>query len=398
MTGAPTPTPPCGPDSQPAPPRPAGSGPPWLPEDGAPPLATAAGPSNARRVVFVVLAAAAMAEDPSADYHKTARRFAEHAAETAVVTIDAGVYDRVRAFRAPNSRHPKSGLHKRHLTLDELTGLPLEKIVELSREPSQFDVPMPKGTSDQAVADWQAAVELVAEEAEAKAVRRAATGGVPILNRSTLDFIQHGADRGDRHRLLFSAAANLGEFGCPPSLAIALLEESALDAGLPPKDVRRQVECGLAAVGAPSTHQDAPESPQDGSDGSAIQEPPKCTTGDSGDSQGQTCQQVTGATHSTPAADLQAALARLWDGSRPSAPTAGKPANAPEPTVLPPLPPPLKPLPPRAMETGRLEKPCKCGSFDFVDVAISGGRTRRDCRGCGRFLGWGQWYEAEGTP
>ncbi len=81
--------------------------------------------------------------DPSADYHKTARQFAEHAAETAVVTIDAGVYDRVRAFRAPNSRHPKSGLHKRYLTLDELTGLPLERIVELAKEPAPFDLPTP---------------------------------------------------------------------------------------------------------------------------------------------------------------------------------------------------------------------------------------------------------------
>ena len=33
------------------------------------------------------------------------------AAELAAVTIDAGIYDRVRAFRAPNSRHPKTGLH-----------------------------------------------------------------------------------------------------------------------------------------------------------------------------------------------------------------------------------------------------------------------------------------------
>ncbi len=46
---------------------------------------------------------------PSADFHRTARRFAEQLAELAAVTIDAGVYDKVRAFRAPNSRHPKTG-------------------------------------------------------------------------------------------------------------------------------------------------------------------------------------------------------------------------------------------------------------------------------------------------
>jgi hypothetical protein len=51
---------------------------------------------------------------------------------------------------------------------------------------------------------------------------------------------------GDRHRLLYSAARNLGEFGCPHELAWALLSEAALDSGLPPREVRRQIECGLA--------------------------------------------------------------------------------------------------------------------------------------------------------
>jgi hypothetical protein len=69
--------------------------------------------------------------------------------------------------------------------------------------------------------------------------------GDPKLNRQTTDFIRDGADAGDRHRLLFSAAANLGEFGCPPALAHALLTEAALDSGLSPSDVRRQIECGL---------------------------------------------------------------------------------------------------------------------------------------------------------
>ena len=58
-------------------------------------------------------------------------------------------------------------------------------------------------------------------------------------------FIRDGAENGDRHRRLFSAAANLGDFGCSFDLAFALLAESALDSGLPPADVRRQIECGL---------------------------------------------------------------------------------------------------------------------------------------------------------
>ena len=64
------------------------------------------------------------------------RRFAEHVAELAAVTIDTGVYDRVRAFRAPNSRHPKTGLHKRRLSFDELLGLTLDTILELAKKPA----------------------------------------------------------------------------------------------------------------------------------------------------------------------------------------------------------------------------------------------------------------------
>jgi hypothetical protein len=97
-----------------------------------------------------------------------------------------------------------------------------------------------------AAADWQAALQAVEREAGAESARRAAVAnGVPRLNKATLDFIREGAERGDRHRLLFSAAANLAEFSCPPALAHALLSEAGLDSGLPPSDVRRQIDCGL---------------------------------------------------------------------------------------------------------------------------------------------------------
>ena len=58
--------------------------------------------------------------EPSADFHRVARQFAEQLAAVVGVAIDTSVYDRVRAFRAPNSRHPKTGLHKRRLEFGEL--------------------------------------------------------------------------------------------------------------------------------------------------------------------------------------------------------------------------------------------------------------------------------------
>jgi len=186
---------------------------------------------------------------PALDFNRVARRFAERFAQLASVNIDTSIYDKVRAFRAPNSRHPKTGLHKRRLLHDELMELSLDGICRLAESPEPFGLPMPSETCDQAAADWSGAAARVREEAEGTARRRAAVAnGTPTLNRQTLDFIRDGAEQGDRHRLLFSAAANLAEFNCPPALAHALLTEAALDSGLPPSDVRRQIECGLNHV------------------------------------------------------------------------------------------------------------------------------------------------------
>jgi hypothetical protein len=246
-----------------------------------------------------------------------------------------------------------------------LLGLPLEKIIELSRAPAAFALPTPTRHSDQAAADWQAAAEQVAREGEAKAQRRTAGNGTPILNRSTLDFIREGAGTGDRHRRLFSAAANLAEFGCTAALAVALLEESALDSGLPPKDIRRGIECGLSGAASPS-----PLIEDSTPAAVAMVETP-------------------------PAVDMQAALSALWSANNTA---MGENVGNDTPlTVLPPSPEPLTPLPPGAVGSGTLDKPCKCGSRQFVDVGISEGRSRRDCRKCGRFLGWGKWFN-EGGP
>ncbi|HQU42266.1 MAG TPA: DNA primase, partial [Pirellulales bacterium] len=96
-------------------------------------------------------------------------------------------------------------------------------------------MPEPAAANDQAAADWLDAERHVTAQGEVNAARRAERNGSPTLNRSTLEFIRDGnaLATGDRHRMLISAAANLGEFGCPPMLAQALLCEAGLDSGLP---------------------------------------------------------------------------------------------------------------------------------------------------------------------
>ena len=61
--------------------------------------------------------------------HLTCRKLAERVAEeVGAVKIDTTIYDRVRCFRAPNSRHPKTSLHKRQLSYQELMRLDVAAI------------------------------------------------------------------------------------------------------------------------------------------------------------------------------------------------------------------------------------------------------------------------------
>lgn len=189
----------------------------------------------------------------SADFHAVSRQFAESVAAAAGVTVDAGVFDRVRAFRAPNSRHPKSGLHKRYVEAGVLDCVTVTGVLSMARTPEPFDVPSTVGieSADILVAAWGAAERAVAQRAAAAEQRRVeiANGDRAVtLNRKTRAFLNGEVEAGDRHRLLYSAAANLAELGCPLSAVSALLTEPALDTGLPPKDVARQIECGHAAA------------------------------------------------------------------------------------------------------------------------------------------------------
>lgn len=246
---------------------------------------------------------------PSAIFNAVARRFAEGHAERLGFAIDGGVYDKVRLFRAPNSRHPKTGLHKRRLTFDELLHLKTEAVLRLAATPEPFDLPAPTGPNAQAVADWQAAAAV---EAAATARRERQDGnGAGRLNRATLAAIRGELPTGDRHRLLFSAAANLAELACPPALAHELLTEAGLDSGLAPSEVRRQIDCGLAAVGSPAPT----DADGDQAETSTAPAPPDGSP-TAGTSTARTAATPGGSPTSTgtPAAgpDLSAALARLW--------------------------------------------------------------------------------------
>ncbi len=188
------------------------------------------------------------APSPAEGFHRITREFAQQIAEQANVLIDTGVYDPVRAFRAPSSRHPKTALFKRVLPAEKLGAMTADDCLTLALKPEPFDWPAVDGSPDMLAAMWETAARTVAAEAEASAQRRAdiAAGKTKAkLNDLTRRLLAgEPMKKGERHKRIYSAAANLAELGVPLHAAHELLTELGRDSGLPPNDVFRAIENG----------------------------------------------------------------------------------------------------------------------------------------------------------
>lgn len=186
-------------------------------------------------------------------FHATARQFIQTIAAGAQVIVDAGVFDPTRAWRMPNSKHQRTGLTKRYIPVEIFDTITVKGVLNMACVPEPFDPPSTDGieSTDMLVAVWDAAGRAVAERAAAAEQRRtevASGARAASVNSLTRAFLAGEIRQGDRHRLLFSSAANLAELGCPLNAAVALLTKPALDLGLKPRDVARQIECGHAAA------------------------------------------------------------------------------------------------------------------------------------------------------
>ena len=125
--------------------------------------------------------------------------------------------------------------------------------IELARKPRPFALPGTDGSPDLLVALWDSAVRSVADEMAAAAQRRAdvaagkATAKLNDLTRRLL--AGEPAEQGQRHKRIYSAAANLAELGVPLHATHELLSEAGRDSGVPPRDVFRAIENGHARGG-----------------------------------------------------------------------------------------------------------------------------------------------------
>lgn len=186
---------------------------------------------------------------PSPEAHAVARRLAETIAGEAGITIDTTIYDRVRLFRAANSRHPATGRHKVPIPLEDLAaGIDVVEVKRRAARPIPHELPT-AGPGPRFLADWSRA------EAEHRAAL-AAVAARPVapneaearINPTTWGLILDPVSipMGDRHRTIFSSAADLAErYDDVDDLIAALLTPRALLTGLPPSEVARQIATGI---------------------------------------------------------------------------------------------------------------------------------------------------------
>ncbi|WP_165249235.1 hypothetical protein [Paludisphaera soli] len=184
---------------------------------------------------------------PSPAAHRVAGALAVRLAGEVGVDIDTGFYDAVRLWRAPNSRHSRSGLHKVRLDLDDLLYLDPAGVRRLAVDPIPYDPPFAQAPPLRLVDDWREAARQVDRDDQARCERHAGAPRGGRINPSTRLLLTDptAVAVGERHKVVFSAAADLAGFGTVEALVAALVTDPALDTGLPPGEVARQIACGI---------------------------------------------------------------------------------------------------------------------------------------------------------
>ncbi len=174
---------------------------------------------------------------PGPRFRVDVRAFVECIGAASGCGPDPAIYDAVRIFRAPNTRHTRTGLFKVAISADDLLRISADGVRRLAAAPRPMETPEPGMWCDWEIGGMFAA----SEEVPTPIAREDRTA----LSRSTMDFIRSGATDGEREKRCFAAAANLAELDCNERLAVALLLDSALDSGLSPSEAKRAITCGI---------------------------------------------------------------------------------------------------------------------------------------------------------
>ena len=211
------------------------------------------------------------------------KRAAIEIARRAGVEIDKSVYDRQRLFRCPNSKHGKTGLYKIPLSFWEVsTALSVDEIRQRAERPRRLvwveseldkvaDVdavryspavePVPGAVAiwNEAQGDILSALPSAMGQATKEDMEQPGAGrpfspcqnrfpdgsSVPRIRRDTLNFIQHGAQEGERAIRLYNSVMDCCRCGWNRSAIVSLFPDVASQTGLHWTEVQKQIQAAF---------------------------------------------------------------------------------------------------------------------------------------------------------
>lgn len=179
---------------------------------------------------------------PSTTFRQQTRRFWEGLARDAKVKIDTSIYDAIHPFRAPNTRHAKTGAWKRRIQLPQLLHSSAEGIRQLATTPDSFSPRTDAVLSNRLRERWRSAIVRAGDTPKpVLPSSKAVITRSDLVNRQTHEFISEGAKVGERQKRLWQAAANLVEYGASYDLCYALLYRSAAMSGLDDEEIETTI-------------------------------------------------------------------------------------------------------------------------------------------------------------
>ncbi len=197
------------------------------------------------RGFHVLIPASLAGARPARNFAEVAGLFCASIAEVAVCSLDMSLYRKLQPLRSPNSCHPRTGLYKVRLSLEQLFGEPIERIREYAAEPHPF-TPMEFSGEPcpTLVTRWREAEEAVRRRAEA-AASTTAGDGKPFIYQNTWAFLINGAPEGSRAMETFKAAINLAAFENVEDLIRALLQRPTALSGFPMQEAEKHIDGAL---------------------------------------------------------------------------------------------------------------------------------------------------------
>lgn len=145
---------------------------------------------------------------------------------TGYPTGDLSIYEKLRLWRVPNTRHGKSGLFKVPITTKELFAGDLEAIRELARAPRHL------AGLEAAPQPQPLLVNLLTKASGATAAARGGTAVAPRPRGWVAPTLEH-LSQGSRNVDLFAVACRLRSAGFTVDETVALLAPHAEHAGFP---------------------------------------------------------------------------------------------------------------------------------------------------------------------